>query len=177
MRIQQIQEIHALDELDSVDKKIEALAIAYDLTIDEVESKPMDDIIKKLASVKIVGDGSKPKFKFKHNKKRYELIVNPLELKAHQWIELQEIYQGDIIENLHRIMALLSVEKSWWHKKRDISKQEFDKRSEEFLSLDFDIAYNYAIFFLEVYPELLKTTLSYLKAEMEKLKEQISDQV
>lgn len=177
MRIQQIQEIHALGQLDSVDKKIEALAIAYDLTIDEVESMPMDDIIKKLASVKMVGDGSKPKFKFKHNNKRYELIVNPLELKAHQWIELQEIYQGDIIENLHRIMALLSVEKSCWHKKRDIAKQEFDKRSEEFLSLDFDIAYNYAIFFLEVYPELLKTTLSYLKAEMQNLKAQISDQV
>ena len=177
MRIQQIQEIHALGELDTVDKKIEALAIAYDLTIDDVECIPMETIIKKIGEIKMVGDGSKPKFKFKHKGKRYELIVNPLDLKAHQWIELQEIYNGDIIENLHRIMALLSTEKSWWHKKKEVSKQEFDKRSQEFLSLDFDIAYNYAIFFLEIYPELLKTTLSYLKEEMEKLKEQLNDQV
>jgi hypothetical protein len=129
--------------------------------------------LEEFKTLNFIPSKTEPKFVFKHLGRKYKLLTNPLDLKAHQWIELQEIYNGDIIESLNKIMALLSVESSLFNKKRDIGKKEFDKRCEDFLSLDFAIAYNYALFFSKVYPELLKATLSYLKQEVESLQQDL----
>lgn len=171
--IGQIQEVHSLGDLGNLDKKIEALAILTNRTIDQVEEMSMDSILEEFKTLNFIPSKTEPKFVFKHLGKKYKLLTNPLDLKAHQWIELQEIYNGDIIESLNKIMALLSVESSLFNKKRDIGKKEFDKRCEDFLSLDFAIAYNYALFFSRVYPELLKATLSYLKTEVESLQQDL----
>lgn len=171
--IGQIQEVHSLGDLGNLDKKIEALAILTNRTIDQVEGMSMDAILEEFKTLNFIPSKTEPKFIFKHLGKKYKLLTNPLDLKAHQWIELQEIYNGDIIESLNKIMALLSVESSLFNKKRDIGKKEFDKRCEDFLSLDFAIAYNYALFFSKVYPELLKATLSYLKTEVESLQQDL----
>lgn len=171
--IGQIQEVHSLGDLQNLDKKIEALAILTNRTIDQVEEMSMDAILEEFKTLNFIPQQTQPKFTFKHLGKKYKLITNPLDLKAHQWIELQEIYSGDIIESLNKIMALLSVESSFFNRKRDIGKKDFDKRCEDFLSLDFAIAYNYALFFSRIYPELLKITLSYLKQEVESLQKEL----
>jgi hypothetical protein len=175
MTISQIQELHALGELNTVDKKIEALAILENKTIDTIEEMPMDDILKRLSAINFIPTDTTPKFKFKHNGKRYMLISNPLELKAHQWIELQEIFNGDIIESLDKIMALLSYEVNIFNGRKRENVTNFERKVTDFASLNFGLAYNYAVFFSQVYPILLESTLSYLKEEMEKLNKEVSN--
>lgn len=175
MTIGQIQELHSLGELTSVDKKIEALAILENKTIDEIEEMPMDAIITRLGEINFIPKTTTPQFKFKHKGKRYKLISNPLELKAHQWIELQEVFQGDIIEALDKIMALLSYEVNIFNRRKRENVTNFEQKVTDFKSLNFGLAYNYAVFFSQVYPILLETTLSYLKEEMQKLNQEVSN--
>lgn len=175
MTISQIQEFHSLGQLDTIDKKIEALSIITGKTIDEIEELPMDEILEEFRKIDFMPKNTTPKFKFKHKKRTYKLISNPLELKAHKWIELQEIFNGDIIESLDKIIALLSYEVNIFGnlKKEDVT--DFNRKVTDFASLDFAIAHNYALFFLKVYPELLKTTLSYLNEELNQLKNQVPE--
>ena len=176
MRISQIQELHALGELNNIDKKIEALAIMTEQTIDDIELMPMDEILEEFRKIEFIPKDTTPKFKFRHKGKRYRLITNPLELKAHQWIELQEVFNGDIIESLDKIIALLSYEVNVFGKKKKENVTNFVQKVTDFASLKFDIAYNYALFFSKVYPELLKTTLSYLNKELEEMKNQLQEE-
>ena len=176
MRISQIQELHALGELNTIDKKIEALAIMTEQTIDDIELMPMDEILEEFRKIEFIPKDTTPKFKFRHKGKRYRLITNPLELHAHQWIELQEVFNGDIIESLDKIIALLSYEVNVFGKKKKENVTNFVQKVTDFATLKFDIAYNYALFFSKVYPELLKTTLSYLNKELEEMKNQLQEE-
>jgi hypothetical protein len=176
MRISQIQELHALGELNTIDKKIEALAIMTEQTIDDIELMPMDEILEEFRKIEFIPKDTTPKFKFRHKGKRYRLITNPLELKAHQWIELQEVFNGDIIESLDKIIALLSYEVNVFGKRKKEDITNFERKVTDFASLKFDIAYNYALFFSKVYPELLKTTLSFLNKELNQLSQQMKEQ-
>jgi len=176
MKILQIQEFRSLGELNTIDKKIEALSIVTGKTIDEIEEMPLDKILEEFRKIDFMPKDTTPKFKFKHKGKRYRLITNPLELKAHQWIELQEIFNGDIIESLDKIIALLSYEVNIFGQKKKEDVTDFERKVTDFASLDFDIAHNYALFFLKVYPELLKSTLSYLNKELEEMKNQLQEE-
>jgi hypothetical protein len=176
MKISQIQEYHSLGELNTIDKKIEALAIIKGKTIDEIEELQLEEILEEFRKIDFMPKDTKPKFEFKHKGKRYRLITNPNKLKAHRWVELQELYSGDIIESLDKIIALLAYEVNIFGQKKKEDVTDFERKVTDFASLNFDIAHNYALFFSKVYPELLKTTLSYLNKELNQLSQQMKEQ-
>jgi hypothetical protein len=176
MKISQIQEYHSLGELNTIDKKIEALAIIKGKTIDEIEELQLEEILEEFRKIDFMPKDTKLKFEFKHKGKRYRLITNPNKLKAHRWVELQELYNGDIIESLDKIIALLAYEVNIFGQKKKEDVTDFERKVTDFASLNFDIAHNYALFFSKVYPELLKSTLSYLNKELQEMKNQLQEE-
>ena len=176
MKISQIQEYHSLGELNTIDKKIEALAIIKGKTIDEIEELQLEEILEEFRKIDFMPKDTKLKFEFKHKGKRYRLITNPNKLKAHRWVELQELYNGDIIESLDKIIALLAYEVNIFGQKKKEDVTDFERKVTDFASLNFDIAHNYALFFSKVYPELLKSTLSYLNKDLEEMKSQLQEE-
>ena len=74
-------------------------------------------------------------------------------------------YSGDeIVNNLHKIMAMLTVEVNIFGKPKkvkDVAKH-FEEVSELFLSMPYDIANSYSLFFSQLYPKLLETTQVFL---------------
>ena len=80
---------------------------------------------------------------------------------------------GDIVPNLHKIMAILSQRVNIFGKPKKTKNiaLEFEQKCNDFLELDFDFANNYSIFFLNLYPELLNATLSYLKEKIQTVTE------
>lgn len=175
MTISQIQEYYSLGELNTIDKKIEALAIIKGKTIDEIEELSLDEILEEFRKIDFMPKDTTPQFKFRHKGKRYQLITNPNKLKAHRWVELQELFNGDIIESLDKIMALLAYEVNIFGKKKPEDVTDFERKVTDFASLDFGISHNYALFFSKLYPELLKSTLSYLNKELEEMKNQLQE--
>ena len=80
--IGQIQEVHSLGELGNLDKKIEALAILTNRTIDQVEEMSMDAILEEFKTLNFIPSKTEPKFVFKHLGKKYKLLTNPLALSS-----------------------------------------------------------------------------------------------
>jgi hypothetical protein len=173
--IEQLQELASINHFEGVERRVHQIAIVKRLDIDEVEEMSLEQILKEVEKLSFLNElpDDKPLFAFKHYNKRYRLITNAQEMNAHHFIELQQIKADDIIENLHKILAMLSYRVDIFNRRVKISKgkiaQDFEQRCEDFKSLRCDIAYSYAVFSLAVYPLLLNATLSYLKQEMSKL--------
>ena len=86
-------------------------------------------------------------------------------MKAHHFIELQELNKKGTIESLHEVVACLSYRVNIFGKKIE---DDYEWKVEHFKSLPFTSFYNYALFFSQLYPKLLTATQIYL---MEKAKE------
>ena len=173
--IAQLQELYSIEHFEGIEKKLHTLAIITNEDIDVLEEMTLEDLLKRFERLAFLNElpSSKVKLNFKHLRKRYKLIANAQEMNAHHFIELQQINAENIIENLHKILAMLSYRVDIFNRRVKIDKgkiaQDFEQRCEDFKSLRCDIAYSYAVFSLAVYPLLLNATLSYLKQEMSTL--------
>jgi hypothetical protein len=173
--IEQLQELSSINHFEGVERRVHQIAIVNRLDIDEVEEMSLEKILKEVEKLNFLNElpQEKPMFAFKHLKKRYRLITNAQEMHAQHFIALQQIKADDIIENLHKILAMLSYEVDIFGYRVKISKgqvaQNFEERCEDFKTLSCSFAYSYAFFFLALYPQLLTATLDYLKQEMSNL--------
>ena len=104
------------------------------------------------------------------------MAKTPNEICGHHFVELQQVFNGDTIESLHKIMALLAYEVDFFGKSKTIkdAQAHYQDKCDLFLSMDVPLPYSYSLFFSAVYPELLQTTQSYLIKEMEKLNKEIA---
>lgn len=114
----------------------------------------------------------KVKYNFKHKGRRFRLIKNAKEMKAHHFIELQEMLKGDLIENLHVVIALLSNRVNWWGSP---VKDDYDWKVENFKDLPCPQFYAYAVFFSLLFPQLLNATLTYLKEKKVPISQELLD--
>lgn len=71
-------------------------------------------------------------------------------------------------------MALLTYEVDLLGRTKKVTDAQahYQEKCELFLSLPVTTAYSYAVFFSAVYPKLLETILTYLKEEMNQLKQE-----
>ena len=173
--IEQLQELASINHFDNVERRIHQIAIVNRLDIDTVEEMSLKKILEEVEKLNFLNElpQDKPMFAFKHLKKRYRLITNAQEMQGRDFIALQQIKADDIIENLHKILAMLSYEVDIFGYRVKIPKgqvaQNFEERCEDFKTLSCSLAYSYASFFLALYPQLLTATLDYLKEEMNNL--------
>ena len=173
--IEQLQELASINHFEGVERRIHQIAIVNRLDIDEVEEMSLKKILEEVKKLNFLNElpQEKPMFAFKHMKKRYRLITNAQEMQGHHFIALQQIKADDIIENLHKILAMLSYEVDIFGYRIKIPKGKvatnYEERCESFKTLSCSFAYSYASFFLALYPQLLTATLAYLKQEMSNL--------
>jgi hypothetical protein len=176
--IHQLQEIHSCRDMSNIERTMNILAIVNHWSMDKVESMPIDDLTREFKKLEFLNElPNRPvQFMFKHKGRYFRLAKTPNEICGHHFIELQQVFNGDTIESLHKIMALLAYEVDFFGKSKTIkdAQAHYQDKCDLFLSLDVPLPYSYSLFFSAVYPELLKTIQSYLIKEMEKLNKEIT---
>lgn len=154
------------------------LAIVNNWTMDKVESMPIDELTKEFKKLEFLNElPNRPvQFMFKHKGRYFRLAKTPNEICGHHFIELQQVFNGDTIESLNKIMALLAYEVDFFGKSKTIkdAQAHYQDKCDLFLSMEVPLPYSYSLF-SAVYPELLKTIQSYLIKEMEQLKREITE--
>lgn len=149
------------------------LAIVNDWSMDKVESMPIDELTRELKKLEFLNTlpNQPVQFMFKHGGRYFRLAKTTNEICGHHFIELQQVFNGDMIESLHKVMALLAYEVDFFGKTKKVkdAQAHYQDKCELFLSLPVTYAYSFAVFFSAVYPKLLETILTYLKEEMNQL--------
>lgn len=159
--------------MTNLERQMNILAIANHWTMDKVEAMPIDDVIREFKKLSFLNElpNQPVQFMFKHHGRYFKLAKTPNEICGHHFIELQQVFNGDMIESLHKIMALLAYEVDFFGRNKTITDAQahYEDKCNLFMSMPVPLPYSYSVFFSAVYPELLKSILSYLKEEMSKL--------
>lgn len=167
-----LQEIAEFKTENPIERVAHDISVITGTPLEEVEGWTLD----KLKSFKVDFlqelPKSKLKFKFKHKGRRFKLIKNAKEMKAHHFIELQEVVKGDIVENLHVIISLLSNRVNVFGRPIE---DDYDWKVDNFKDLPCPMFYSYAVFFSLLYPKLLNATLTYLKEMGQEINQELSD--
>jgi hypothetical protein len=146
--------------------------------MDEVESMTLDKLTTEFAKLAFLNDLPKApiQFMFKLRGRYFKLAKTPNEMCGHHFIELQQVFNGDVIESLNKIVALLSVEVDFFGRNKKVvdAQAHYEDKCSLMMHLPVPLPYTYALFFLEVYPELLKNILCSLKEEMKDMTEQLT---
>jgi hypothetical protein len=171
--IYKLQEIHSCRDMSHIEKTMNTLAIVNDWSMDKVESMPIDELTRELKKLEFLNTlpNQPVQFMFKHGGRYFRLSKTTNEICGHHFIELQQVFNGDMIESLHKVMALLAYEVDFFGKTKKVkdAQAHYQDKCELFLSLPVTYAYSFAVFFSAVYPKLLETILTYLKEEMNQL--------
>lgn len=169
--IQQLQELKEIEDYSPLEKAIHTICIVDKKNIDEVENMMVYELFERFNTiVKEIEPRENLKFSFKIKGRRFKMIPNATEMQGQHFISLQQYSGDEIINNLHKIMAMLTTEVNIFGKPKKIKNvaKHFDEVSKLFLQLPYDIANTYSLFFSILYPKLLETTQTFL---MEKVKE------
>ena len=169
MNIGQIQELATLKDLNPIEQMAHEVSICLGIPYSDVEIWTMEKLKeehKKLNLDKI--PDTRIGYKFKHKGRRFRLIKNAKEMSAHHFIELQEVVKGDMVESLHQVIALLSYRVDWLGRKIE---DDYQWKVDNFKELEAEQFYGYALFFSQLFPRLLQTTLTFLKEENKEMRE------
>lgn len=113
LSLKQFQDIYDINKssMDELDKMTWVVAIVASKPHSEIEEMEVSDFKTLTAKVDTVLQSSgleqPPKRFIVVEGKKYAFVYNPRSLKAWQVIKLQELLKGDIVENLHKLMALI----------------------------------------------------------------------
>ena len=168
LTISQIQELATLKDLNPIEQMAHEVSICLNIPFSDVEIWTMEKLKEEHAKLNL--DKMPDKrigYKFKHKGRRFRLVKNAKEMSAHHFIELQEVVKGDITENLHTIIALLSYRVDILGRKIE---DDYQWKVEHFKDLPITKIYAYTLFFSELYPRLLEATLTYLREEEKEIK-------
>ena len=163
-KIQAIKEID--DSFNPIERVAHIVAIIKGIPYEEVEKWTLNEL--RAVDLTFLDEIPKSKFafSFKHKGRYFKLVSNAKEMKAHHFIELQELVKGDIIDVLHQVIACLSYRVNFWGRKVE---DDFEWKVENFKDLPVVDFNNYALFFSAVYPKLLDATLSFLEQKREEM--------
>jgi hypothetical protein len=165
--------------MSDLERQMNILAIALNLSMDEVESMTLDKLTNEFTKLAFLNDLPKApiKFTFKLRGRYFRLAKTPNEMCGHHFIELQQVFNGDVIESLNKIVALLSVEVDFFGRNKKVvdAQAHYEDKCALMMHLPVPLPYTYALFFLEVYPELLKNILCSLTGQMKEMTEQLTN--
>lgn len=165
---QLLYSIHKSDG-DDVDKSIQLVSILTGKTRAEVEDMPLDEFRNKSREISVIFSGpaetAKPKQKIKIYGKTYRVCLNPRKITAGQYIDLQHFLKGNMIENLHKIMACLVVPyKFWGTGKYDGANHELI--AEGILDCKFSDIHGTCVFFLMLWSASIKAIAPFLSVKI-----------
>lgn len=171
---QQLYSIHKSDD-DEVDKSIQSVSILTGLTRWEVEDMDLSEFRAMAREISILFGGhvieSRPKTTLKINGKWYYVCLNVRHLTAGQYIDLQHFLKGNMIDNLHKLMAclLVPVKKYWFYKaKGKYDGENHEKISEGIQDLNFIDVHATCVFFLALWNNSIKAIQGYLTNQLKK---------
>jgi hypothetical protein len=174
LTVWQYQELYriAKSDMDGLDKMTESVAVLIGKTNRDIEDMPLPEFNRLSAEISKIFESAKleadPKRIIDTGTRKYGITYEPKNLRAGQYIEVQEFGKGDIIENLHLIMASISypVKKNFWGRwvagKNDSSRHEIV--ANDMLSAKFIDVYSACVFFCH----LLKNSIVGLESYLEK---------
>lgn len=172
LTIDQFQRLYAIESngiLSPQDKRIAACAIVLGVTLDEVSAMPLKTIADCYKAIQ--HDMAKmPELRIKQTckagSKKYRLTLRTDKLKTGQFIDMTFFNFQDenlVVQNLHKVMATLSRELTWYGKQKPYDAESHAARSEEFrLNARMSDVWGAASFFLLNSEALLAISQSYL---------------
>lgn len=164
---------------DPIDRNVRLLAEITDRTVDEIESLPLGELkeqLKQLASIETIDTNQKLKLKFKTKGKRFEVIWKAQELTAAQYIDVTHFAKDStkVIYNIHNMLAAISVERTWYGKRKKYDGAKHKEISELFYNhMTIKQAYPIMLFFCRFYEELANNILTYLSEEAKAVLEKV----
>jgi hypothetical protein len=190
--IGQYQEIYAINkqEGDDADKAVESVSILTGKTTRDIEEMPMSEfqvlsksIVDALAIAQVK---TTPSNYLRSGKKIYQINYIVQSYRYGQYVELQHWLAGNLIENMHNILASIAipVKKFLWIKlpaKNDSTKHK--EIADDFKEVSFSEAYGCIVFFCRILSDSIKGIQDYLISEMkgkmpeEQLRKLITDSI
>lgn len=172
LTIDQFQRIAAIEANgDPALKKVATIAVIRNISLDESKKMPLTEVNEAYKSFE-ESVKQLPTLKYqeyvKCNGKKYKLVLFTDELTGGQLIEmlsydLRDEYQ--VVQNLHKIMATLACERTWWRTK-PYDGATHGKRAEEFKQLSMKDVWGAVSFFLLASESYSKIMLRYSEALM-----------
>jgi hypothetical protein len=184
MTIEKFQQLYSVSLMETTDLEKSSLYVqimtGYSAEkVDAMSMKSFEKVCSKVAktfeslSVKMIK--SKPKQFVRANGRMYHLTYDVTKMNAGKYVEAAT-FGADIIMNLHKIMATMATPiKLGW---KGVIKTE---RDHEFIALDmlkleFDVAYQSAVFFCKLFDSLMKSLQPFLSSqEQEQVDQQRKD--
>lgn len=176
LTIEKFQQLHniAMSDLDEVDKAIEFVRIFTGKTaeqIDKMNINKFNRLCKKVLDIfensmqKINDD--KPTNWLWVGTKLFYINYNVAEIGANKYVETA-IFSQNLIDNLHKVMASMVYETKWTWKGVKVLPYDSSKHakiSELMLKADFKHCYFIAVFFYQVFRNLIVSLKPYMEQE------------
>lgn len=124
-------------------------------------------VVKEFDILKKKWDNSKPKNYVKANGRWYFLNYELGKGNAGKYVETAT-FSEDIIGNLHKILATMATPYKWTFKGLKKVEREHPDIAEDMLKLDFEVAYQAAVFFYAVFNESMRSLSTYFQREIPK---------
>jgi hypothetical protein len=170
LTIGQFQELYRIDKSkdDEIDKAVRSVSCMTGLTRWEVEDMDYGHFLRVVDEVethlKDFDLDMNPKKYFKVNGKKYGINYDASKIKAGQYVELQHFMKGDIVENLHYLMASIVYPVTFWRKGRNKSESH-QQVAEDMLDVDFREAYASVVFFCKIWNASIEAIRDFLISE------------
>jgi hypothetical protein len=173
--IQQLQELKEIEDYNPLEKAIHTICIVDNKIIDDVENMTVKDLFARFNEIVVeITPRENLRFTFKLKGRRFKMIPNATEMQGQHFISLQQYSGDEIVNNLHKIMAMLTKEVNIFGKPKKVKNlaKNFEDVSELFLSMPYDIANTYSLFFSQLYPKLLESTQDFLMAKVKEMEQE-----
>jgi hypothetical protein len=170
--IAQLQELKEIEDYSPLEKAIHTICIVDRKIIDDVENMTVKDLFARFNEIVLeITPRENLSFTFKVKGRRFKMIPNATEMQGQHFISLQQYSGDEIVNNLHKIMAMLTTEVNIFGQPKKVKNiaQHFENVSELFLSMPYDIANTYSLFFSQLYPTLLQSTQDFLTEKVKEL--------
>lgn len=171
LTIAQYQQLYTINrsEDDDLEKVIGSISILTGKPRWEVEEMPLKDFNNISAEIGVIFTHKpivqKPKNKIRLNGKRYFIQLDPHRLNSGQYITLQHLLGGNMIENMHKILACLVVPRYTFRiGKYDANNHEII--SELLLEKNFMEMQAISVFFLKLWNNSIEALQDFLKREL-----------
>jgi hypothetical protein len=160
-----------LDELDKSSLLVQCLTNKSEVEVNRMSIKKFNKLCKDITSAferfSSNMDNLKPKNYVRVNGNwyflNYDLAKPPM--NAGRYVEVAT-FSGDIVGNLHKIMATMANPMHWTLNGLKLDKGDINhqKVANDMLKMDFSIAYHSAVFFYAVFSKSIQNSLTYFKS-------------
>jgi len=161
-------------DLSEDDKNIELVAQLFNYSEEEINLMPISKFAEKLNSIQFLREtpptDKLPNYIFL-NRKFYKVIKNLTDITAGQYADLKEYtkVKEDINSKLNLILTTFIVPCTWYGSPKKYNGERIPKQADDFDEMPMSIAYSLAVFFCNLFPQLIEATEIYMvqKAESE----------